>query len=131
MRHHRQEPESFADLASEAGSAPKAEPTAAEPWPQPIREGRWTDDSGTQWHIRGRGTQPPRGLLRRLLKRPDLRILHAYGPQPTEVSDTQRQALLDRVERYFAGQAPPHSQFWLAEFRDDDRHVMLVIEEAC
>jgi hypothetical protein len=35
------------------------------------------------------------------------------------------------VERYFAGQAPPHSAFWLAEFRDDDRHVMLVIEEAC
>src|SRR5262245_43823226 len=118
MRHQGQ-PESFADIVREAGSTPKAEPTGAQPWPQPIREGRWTDDSGTQWHIRGRGAQSPRGLLRRLLKRSDLRVLHAYGPQPTEVSGPQRQALLERVERYFAGQAPPHSEFRLADFRDD------------
>jgi hypothetical protein len=117
MRHQRQEPESFADLVRETVSAPKAEPTGAQPWPQPIREGRWTDDRGTQWHIRGRGTPSPRGLLRRLLKRPDLRVLHAYGPQPTEVSGPQQQALLQRVERYFAGEGPPHSEFWLAEFR--------------
>jgi hypothetical protein len=40
--------------------------------------------------------------------------------------------LLERVERYFAGETPPHSEFWLAEFRDDNHHhVMLVIEEAC
>jgi hypothetical protein len=131
MRHQRQEHESFADLVREAALAAKAEPTGAQPWPQPIREGRWTDDRGTQWHIRGRGTPSPRGLLRRLLKHPDLRVLHAYGPQPTEVAGPQQQALLERVERCFAGEAPPHSEFWLAEFRDDDHHVMLVIEEAC
>ena len=131
VQHHHKKPESFADLVREAGSAPKAEPTGAQPWPQPIQEGRWTDDGGTQWHIRGRGTQSPRALLRRLLKRTGLRVLHAYGPQPTEVSGTRRQALLERVDRYFAGQAPPHSDFWLAEFRDDDHNVMLVIEEAC
>jgi hypothetical protein len=34
------------------------------------------------------------------------------------------------VERYFAGEAPQHSAFWLAEFRNDDRQIMLVIEEA-
>jgi hypothetical protein len=130
MGHHRKEPESSADLVQEADSALTADRTGAQPWPQPIRDGRWTDDSGTQWRVRGRGTQPPRALLR-LLKRPDLRVLHAYGPHPTEVSGTQRQALLERVRRYLAGEAPPHSAFWLAEFRDDDHHVMLVIEEAC
>jgi uncharacterized protein YbgA (DUF1722 family) len=70
-------------------------------------------------------------VLRRLLKRPELRVLHAYGLHPSEVSGAEREALLERVERYFAGEAPPHSEFWLAEFRDDDRNVMLVIEEAC
>jgi uncharacterized protein YbgA (DUF1722 family) len=70
-------------------------------------------------------------VLRRLLNRPDVRILHAYGPHPTEVSGPEREALLERVERYLAGEAPPHSAFWLAEFRDDNHHAMLVIEEAC
>lgn len=92
---------------------------------------RWTDEHGTQWHIRGAGPGLPRPVLRRLLRRTELRVLHAYGPHSAEVSGAEREALLDRVERYFAGDAPPHSTFLLAEFRDHDRNVMLVIEEAC
>ncbi len=130
MGHQGQEPGSFADLDRKARSIPQEERTYAQPWPQPIRDGHWTDGNGTHWHIRG-GAGLPRVVLRRLLKRPDLRVLHAYGPHPAEVSDAEREALLERVERYFAGEASPHSEFWLAEFRDDDRHVMLVIEEAC
>jgi hypothetical protein len=131
MRHQRQEPESFADFVRRARSDPEAKRPGAQSWPQPIRDGHWTDDNGTHWHIRGRRGQLPQRVLRRLLKRPDLRVLHAYGPNPTEVSGLECEALLERVERYFAGEAPPHSVFWLAEFRDDNRHVMLVIEEAC
>lgn len=132
VRHQHQKLGSFADFVHQARSDSVTERPNVEPWPQPIHDGHWTDDNGTQWHMRGaRGQIPHRALLRRLLKLPDLRVLHAYGPDPTEVSGPEREALLERVERYFAGEGPPHSAFWLAEFRDDDRHVMLVIQEAC
>jgi hypothetical protein len=131
MGRRRRESESFADFVQEMGAAWAVERSGVQPWPRPIREGRWTDEDGTEWRLRGRGEQPPRAVLRRLRKRPGCRVLYAYGPRPTEVSGEQRDALLERVERYFAGEAPPHSVFWLAEFRDDDHHAMLVIEEAC
>jgi hypothetical protein len=131
MRHQRQQPESFADLVRKARTDSEAEQPKDQRWPRPIRDGRWIDDNGTHWHIRGGQIQVHRRRLRRLLKRPDLRILHAYGLHPTEVSGRDRQALLEQVERYLAGEAHPHSEFRLAEFRDDNHHVMLVIEEDC
>jgi hypothetical protein len=130
MGRQRQKPQSFADLVHTARFIPQGKRPDAQPWPQPISDGHWTDEGGTRWHIRG-GAGRPRPVPRRLLKRPELRILHAYGPHPTEVFGAEREALLERVERYFTGESPPHSEFWLAEFRDDDRNVMLVIEEAC
>jgi hypothetical protein len=131
MRHQPHRPESFADFVRRVGSSSQAARPDARPWPQPIREGRWTDDDGSRWHIRGGQGQLPHRVLRRLLNHPDLRVLHVYGLHPTQVSGTEREALLERVERYFAGEAPPYSEFRLAEFRDDDHRVMLVIEEAC
>lgn len=131
MGHQRHEPASFAELVRTANSSGPDRESGAQAWPQPIRDGQWTDDNGSCWHIRGRGIEPDSPALRRLLRRPDLRVLHAYGPQPMEVSGRDREAILERVERYAAGEAPPHSAFWLAEFRNDDRQVMLVIEEAC
>lgn len=127
----RQEPESFANLVRKASMTPGREQAEAVFWPQPIRDGHWTDDDGTRWHLRGRRAGPPKPVLRRLLKHPDLRILHAYGPRPTEVVGAERTALLDQVERYLGGDAPPYSEFRLAEFRDADRNVMLIIEEGC
>ena len=100
-------------------------------WPRPIRDGVWTDDDGVRWRVRGARTEVAHGRIRRLLERPDLRILHAYGLHPTEVDGRDRATLLERVGRYLAGEAPPHSEFALAEFRDDRRRVMLVIEESC
>ncbi|MBK8470503.1 MAG: hypothetical protein IPL45_12235 [Actinomycetales bacterium] len=50
---------------------------------------------------------------------------------PTEVSGAERQALLARVEQFLEGHAPPMSAFDLAEFRDEGRAVMLVVEESC
>src|SRR6266511_96679 len=131
MRHQRQQPESFADFVRRVHSDSAADRPNAQSWPQPIHDGHWTDDNGAHWYIRGGRAQLPHRVLRRLLKRPDLRVLHAYGPHPIEVSGTERKAFLQRVERYFTGEAPPHSEFRLAEFRDDDHRVMLVIEEAC
>ena len=131
MPHERREADSFADLVREAQSGAEPKRPNAQPWPHPIQDGHWTDDNGTEWHIRGGLAQLPDRVLRRLLKRTDVRVLHAYGPDPTEITGPEREALLERVERYFAGMAPPHSQFWSAEFRDEHRNVMLVIEEAC
>jgi hypothetical protein len=122
---------SFADLLHASDSSVHDGEHAAEAWPQPIRDGQWVDDCGAHWHIRGRGIEPTGPALRRLLKRTDLRVLHAYGAQPHEVSGREREALLERVRRFAAGDAPTHSAFRLAEFRNDDRQVMLVIEEAC
>lgn len=131
MRHERRRPESFAELVQRVTAESAIETPDVEVWPQPIRDGKWTDGNGTHWHIRGGPTKLPHRVLRRLRKYPELRVLHAYGAHPTEVSGPERDLLFGRVERFLAGAAPPHSEFWLAEFRDDERHVMLVIEEAC
>jgi hypothetical protein len=131
MPHERREADSVADRLRDSQSGAEPERPDAQPWPQPIQAGNWTDDNGTEWHIRGGRAQLPDRVLRRLLKRTDVRVLHAYGPRPTEVAGSEREALLERVERYFAGTAAPQSQFWLAEFRDERRHVLLVIQEAC
>jgi hypothetical protein len=120
---------SFADLVH-ASSVHDGEHVAGA-WPQPIREGQWVDDRGAHWHIRGRDIEPTGPALRRLLKRTDLRVLHAYSAQPREVDGREREALLERVRRFAAGDAPPYSAFRLAEFRSEDQQVMLVIEEAC
>jgi hypothetical protein len=69
--------------------------------------------------------------LRRLLKRDEVRVLHVYGLEPVEVSGAQRDALLQRIETFFAGQAPPMSDFVLGDFRDSDRRVMVVVQESC
>jgi hypothetical protein len=107
----------------------RQQPTS-QPWPLPIREGRWVH-GGDSWHRRGRPITVLGPPLRRLLKRQDLRVLHCYGPHPSEVDGRERAALLERVERYFAGEAPPHSAFALAEFRNAAGQAMLVIEEMC
>ena len=131
MARQPEDSESFADLIRAANSSVSDREHAAEAWPRPIRDGQWIDDCGIHWHIRGGGIEPTGPALRRLLKRTDLRVLHAYGAHPREVSGREREALLERVGRFAAGDAPPHSAFWLAEFRNGDRQVMLIIEEAC
>jgi hypothetical protein len=98
--HPRHEPESFADLVHKVRSTAKAERTDARPWPQPISDGYWIDDSGIHWHIRGGRAGRSRPALRRLLRHSDLRVLHAYGLHPIEVVGAERAALLERVERW-------------------------------
>jgi len=127
----RQGPESFEDLIRAARSHDPGRNRGGEGWPLPIRDGRWIDESSVEWRIRGRGLEPASPALRRLLKRHELRVLHAYGPRPQEVSGLELAALLERVQQYHDGTAPPYSAFLLAEFRNDTRQAMLVIEEMC
>ncbi|GAA2887621.1 hypothetical protein Acy02nite_82390 [Actinoplanes cyaneus] len=131
MGHQPEHSESFAGLVRAAESDGSDRQHAAGVWPRPISDGRWIDDRGIHWQIRGRELEPAGPPLRRLLKRADLRFLHAYGAHPREVSGRESEALLERVGRFAAGDVPAHSAFRLAEFRSNDRQAMLVIEEAC
>ena len=68
---------------------------------------------------------------RRLLSRPGVIVLHVYGIDPRPVTAPERDGLIARIEEFFAGDAPPMSDFALAEFRNDQRQVMLVVQEHC
>jgi hypothetical protein len=66
----------------------------------------------------------------------DVPVLLFYGPgAPTEVSAADRMALWQRMRPYLRGalqRAPgDHTDFNVAEFKDDQRRSLLVIEESC
>jgi hypothetical protein len=93
MRHERRDADSFADSLRQSQSGAEPNRPNAQPWPQPIQDGVWTHDNGALWHIRGGRGQLPDRVLRRLLKRTDVRVLHAYGPRPAEVTGSELAAL--------------------------------------
>lgn len=78
-----------------------------------------------------RGLTIGRRELARLLKRDDVRILHVYGLDPTEIPKGDAGSLVARMEEFFAGKAPPMSNFVVGDFRDDGRRVMVVVQESC
>src|SRR4051812_21636754 len=39
--------------------------------------------------------------------------------------------ILTRIDEFFAGQAAPTTDFRVADFRDSDHHVLVVVEESC
>ena len=98
-------------------------------WARPVRDGAWTGPDGAYWRRRGGQLEPK--AARRLMRRPDLVVLHAYGPQPREVDGVEADALLARIRQFLDGDAPAYSAFTLGDFRDDARRAMLVVEEIC
>jgi hypothetical protein len=98
-------------------------------WPSPIRAKHWADKHGNQWRMRG-GMLTARKASR-LLRLSDVTVLHIYGPDPCPVTGPEREALIGRIEEFFAGDAPPMSDFAIAEFRNDQRQVMLIVQESC
>jgi hypothetical protein len=58
-------------------------------------------------------------------------VLHVYGVSPRQVAGAEREALTVQIEQFFAGAAPPMNDFAIAEFRDDQRRVLLVVQESC
>lgn len=103
-----------------------------EPWPAPIHEKSCTDADGVEWRLQGaRGDGLDERDLRRLIKKHgDIRVLHSYD-RVAEVEGEARDELLARVREFWAGEAPPMRGFYLAEFRDDERRVILVVQEWC
>jgi hypothetical protein len=128
MPRRRRQPGSSAESAEKIAQ-PTPAGTGRPTWPAPIGDKRWIDLQGNRWHMRG-------GLLtakqaRRLFRRPDVAILHVYDPDPRQVTGPERDALIDRIEQFFADAAPPMTDFATAEFRSDLRQPMLVVQESC
>ena len=98
-------------------------------WPRPVYDGAWVDTDGVLWRMRG--GQLDARQVRRLLKRPNLRVVWAYELAVVLVHGSAREELIAKIEGHFVGHAPPHSSFELGDFRDADHRVMLLIQESC
>ncbi|SDO45925.1 hypothetical protein SAMN05428965_4025 [Geodermatophilus sp. DSM 45219] len=105
----------------------------AVPWPSAIVPGTWVDAAGTSWHLRG--GEPPVKRVEHLLRSPEVPVLHFYGPDPPrEVAEADRETLWQRMRPYLretVREPGDHTTFDVAEFKDDRRRYMLVIEEGC
>lgn len=122
-------PKPFAEVVEDVAADRGPAGSGLQAWPSPIGDKHWVDQQGNRWQMRG-------GLLsakqaRRLLRRSEVAVLHVYGVSPRQVTGTEREALTGQIERFFAGDAPPMSYFAIAEFRDDQRRVLLVVQESC
>jgi hypothetical protein len=126
-RRHRH-PVSSSELVQHVAE-PSDEPVA---WPAPVRDGVWTDTDGTVWRLRSNA-----GLRRiaRLVRSPDVRVLLAYGPEGvTEVPPAEREDLWATALPYLEGRpgdAGSFTSYVVAEFRDDQRRVLVILEESC
>lgn len=97
--------------------------------PRLIHAGDWTDEAGVRWKLRGQQLEPKQA--RRLMSLPGLRVIVVDGPRPREVEGAKLDELFARIHEFFAGEAPPMTDFRLAEFRSADRTWLLVVEESC
>lgn len=98
-------------------------------WPRPVHDREWVDLDGTLWRMRGGPMDAKQA--RRLMRRPGVHVARAYELAVVEVRGAERDALLARVEEFFAGSAPPDSVFEIGDFRDQNQRVTLMVQESC
>ncbi|MFG1624619.1 hypothetical protein [Kribbella sp. NPDC049227] len=98
-------------------------------WPRPVDDRAWVDLDGSVWRMRGGPLDAKQA--RRLMKRPDVHVVRAYELTVAEVRGAERDALLVRVEEFFAGNAPAYVEFELGDFRDQSHQVTLMVQENC
>jgi len=98
-------------------------------WPRPVHDREWVDVDGSAWRMRGGPLDAKQA--RRLMKRADVHVVRAYELNVAEVRGAERDALLARVEEFFAGNAPANSEFEPGDFRDQNHRVMLMVQESC
>lgn len=98
-------------------------------WPRPVYDRGWVDPDGITWRMRGKALGSK--AARRLMRRPNVRVVHAYGLDVVQIDGEVKDALLARVLEYLHGDAPPHSVFEMGDFRDQEHRVMLVVQESC
>jgi hypothetical protein len=70
--------------------------------------------------------------LRRVLKRPDVQVARTFFEEETFVTGPERDELIARVVALFQDETYLNGGgFELAEFRDDDGGIVLLVEEYC
>ena len=118
------------------------EPDDAEPigpptaMPSPLNDRGWVDADGTRWRLRGQPqAELPVKRVEHLLHAPETRVLHVVPVDgPADVPAREREALWQRMRLYLRNERRrpgDHTSFRVAEFKDDQRRSMLVIEESC
>lgn len=100
----------------------------------PIRERRLIDESGTVWRIRGGELRW--GRLERLVRDPAALVVLVYLDEVKEIQTAEREDLLATIRPYLKpsgdGRAlGEHTDFVVAEFKDDDHRSMVVVEQHC
>lgn len=102
----------------------------------PINGRAWVDADGSRWRLRGEPhAQLPVKRIEHLLHAPETRVLHVVPVEgPADVPTAEREALWQRMRPYLRDERRrpgDHTSFRVAEFRDDQRRSLLVIEESC
>jgi hypothetical protein len=101
-------------------------------YPQPSHLKSWTDSGGIAW--RRIGNEPlDKKAVRRLIEDPAVRVVLFDGPEPTDVAANSRRDLWNRMEPVLSGKVAdnPFAAFVSFKYRDDERSVLLAVEEHC
>jgi hypothetical protein len=132
-RRDRDQREAFAEVVAETVGAL---PGSGEPMEirSPIRDREFVDEGGTRWQLRGGELRWNR--VERLIRDPQVPVLHVYLDEVSEVPGAERENVLARIRPYLksAGDGSTrsdHTDFVAAEFKDAGHRSMLVIEESC
>lgn len=97
--------------------------------PRLLRDREWTGPDGTHWRMRGSELDPKQA--RRLLRRHGIRVLLVNSPDPELVAEDDLEDLRCRVEDFWSGRAHPMADFLVGDFRNEERGVLVVIQESC
>ena len=107
-----------------------------EPWPAPIHDRGWTDADGTRWQLCGAGRVASVKRIKKLLLSPEVGVLLFDGPDaPSEVGPDGRQALWQQIRPHLTGTVVrdknDYTDFRAAEFKDDQRRRLVIVERSC
>jgi hypothetical protein len=122
--------ETFAEMVGEGVVADEELPVK---WCQPVGDEEYTDEDGVRWVLRG-GWPLPWKRVQRLIKDPQVRVMHCYMNKVSDVRLEDRDELTARIRPYLDGRpiaVGDHTDFCAGEFKDDQRRSLLIVEESC
>lgn len=98
-------------------------------WPNLIRERTWTAPDGTTWRMRGDCLENRRA--RHLIKTAGILVAHVYFAEVRILTGPDRDSLIRRVKAFLSDPDATSSDFDLAEFRDPNQRILIVVQESC
>lgn len=101
-----------------------------EPVGQPTTVQEWLGLQESRWTPRGdRQTIPPT-RVRKLMLDPAVQVVRFYdGPHELELAE--REPLWERMRPHLRGEVQDHTAFYLTEYKNDRRELLLIIRESC